>query len=152
MFINYPIYLWSKKSVSKEVPIEEEEEEEAESLDYEEVIEPEEGEETLPSEAEEMEPKAEEEVLKDEEEEEEEKEPKTKRVKEDVWDWDLMNKNKAIWLRNKDEIEDSEYKEFYKALSGEYQEPLAYEHFTVEGEIMFRALLYVPASAPFDIF
>lgn len=63
-----------------------------------------------------------------------------------------MNENKAIWLRPKDEIEESDYHSFYKAISNDYDKPLTYSHFTAEGEIEFRSLLFVPAHAPYDMF
>lgn len=74
--------------------------------------------------------------------------PKTKKVKEEEWDWELINDQKPIWMRNKDEIEEKEYKEFYKAITSDYNDPLAHEHFTAEGEISFRSLLFVPYSSP----
>ena len=63
-----------------------------------------------------------------------------------------MNENKAIWLRPKDEIEEEDYHNFYKAISNDYDKPLTYSHFTAEGEIEFRSLLFVPAHAPYDMF
>ena len=63
-----------------------------------------------------------------------------------------MNENKAIWLRPKDEIEEDDYHSFYKAISNDYDKPLTYSHFTAEGEIEFRSLLFVPAHAPYDMF
>lgn len=57
-------------------------------------------------------------VWADEEEDEEEEEaPKTKKVKETVWDWDLLNDNKALWLRSPSDVSDEEYANFYKALA-----------------------------------
>ncbi len=53
----------------------------------------------------------------EEEEEEEEDKPKTKSVKETVWDWDLLNDNKALWLRSPSDVTDEEYLNFYKALA-----------------------------------
>lgn len=54
---------------------------------------------------------------KDDDEEEEEDEPKTKTVKETVWDWDLLNDNKALWLRSPSDVSEDEYLKFYKALA-----------------------------------
>jgi heat shock protein beta len=65
-------------------------------------------------------------------------------VREEEWDWELINDQKPIWMRPKDEITKQEYNDFYKALTNDYQDPLSYEHFTAEGEIMFKALLFVP--------
>lgn len=75
-----------------------------------------------------------------------------KTVTEEKWEWELVNDTKAIWLRPKDEIEEEEYESFYKAISNDYEKPLTYSHFTAEGEIEFRSLLYVPAHAPYDMF
>lgn len=58
-----------------------------------------------------------------------------------------MNDNKAIWLRDKAEIEDEEYNKFYKALTKDTEEPLEHIHFKAEGEVEFRALLFTPKKA-----
>lgn len=73
---------------------------------------------------------------------------KTKTVRELVEDWEQINENKAIWLKAPEEVEDEEYKKFYKTLTKDYQEPMDWIHFKVEGEIEFTALLYIPKSAP----
>lgn len=77
---------------------------------------------------------------------------KTKTVKETVWDWVHVNDNKAIWLRSKDEIEEKEYSKFYKALSKESDDPLTYIHFSAEGEVEFKSILFIPKKAPSDMF
>lgn len=69
-----------------------------------------------------------------------------------VWDWELLNEVKAIWMRDKSEIEEREYNEFYKALSKDNKDPAAYSHFSAEGEIDFKSIIYIPGEAPFDIF
>jgi heat shock protein 90kDa beta len=69
-----------------------------------------------------------------------------------VWDWEVINDLKAIWMRPKDEITEREYNDFYKSISKDHQDPLAFTHFNAEGEIDFRAILYVPRSAPFNMF
>ena len=79
---------------------------------------------------------------------EEQKKPK-KTVKETVWDWKQLNDNKAIWLKPIDEIEDEEYKKFYKTLTNDYQDPMDWIHFKAEGEIEFTALIYIPNAQPF---
>lgn len=84
--------------------------------------------------------------------EEQEEKKKTKTVREEEWDWELINDQKPIWMRSKDEIDDKEYNEFYKAMTSDYNDPLAHEHFTAEGEISFRSLIYVPYSAPSDLY
>lgn len=79
-------------------------------------------------------------------------EPKMKTVTKQVWDWETLNEIKAIWTRNRDDISDDEYKNFYKTISKDPEDPLAYTHFRAEGEIDFKAILYIPAAAPFDLF
>ena len=64
----------------------------------------------------------------------------------------MINEIKAIWMRPKDEITDREYNDFYKTIAKDSEDPLAYTHFSAEGEIDFRAILYVPRNAPFNMF
>jgi len=85
-----------------------------------------------------------------EEKEEKEKEPKEKK-KQVVFEWEQVNTQKAIWLRNKDDVTDEEYAEFYKAVSKDYLEPLANTHFNAEGEIDFKSILFIPKKAPMDM-
>jgi len=59
-----------------------------------------------------------------------------------------VNENKPIWLR--DDVEHSDYVEFYKTITKDQNEPLTYIHFTAEGEIEFKCLLYIPSEAPYD--
>ncbi|CAH9116221.1 unnamed protein product [Cuscuta europaea] len=77
-----------------------------------------------------------------------EKKKKTKTVVEKYWDWDLTNETQPIWLRNPKEVTTEEYNEFYKKTFNEYLEPLASSHFTTEGEVEFRSVLFVPAASP----
>ncbi|GFP84880.1 heat shock protein 83 [Phtheirospermum japonicum] len=72
---------------------------------------------------------------------------KTKTVVERYWDWELTNETQPIWLRNSKEVTTEEYNEFYKKTFNEYLEPLASSHFTTEGEVEFRSILYVPSIA-----
>ncbi|KAK6919229.1 Histidine kinase/HSP90-like ATPase [Dillenia turbinata] len=88
------------------------------------------------------------EAKKDGEDEKSEKKKKTKTVVERYWDWELTNETQPIWLRNPKEVTTEEYNEFYKKTFNEYLEPLASSHFTTEGEVEFRSILYVPAVAP----
>merc|ERR1712153_120794 len=83
----------------------------------------------------------------DEEEEEEEKKPK----KKTVFEWEQVNTQKAIWLRAKEDVTEEEYNEFYKGISKDYLDPLAYTHFNAEGEIEFKSILFLPKKAPFDM-
>merc|ERR1711972_1216770 len=77
-------------------------------------------------------------------------EPKEKK-KQIVFEWEQINTQKAIWLRAKEDVTDEEYTEFYKAISKDYLEPLSHIHFTAEGEIDFKSILYVPKKAPMDM-
>uniref|UniRef100_A0A8C8JXD9 Endoplasmin n=1 Tax=Oncorhynchus tshawytscha TaxID=74940 RepID=A0A8C8JXD9_ONCTS len=88
----------------------------------------------------------------DEVEEEEEDKPKTKKVEKTVWDWELMNDIKPIWQRPAKEVEEDEYKAFYKTFSRDTDEPISHIHFTAEGEVTFKSILFVPAAAPRGLF
>ncbi|XP_023668427.1 endoplasmin [Paramormyrops kingsleyae] len=125
-FINFPIYVWSSKTETVEEPIEDDEAAEKKET-----------------------PEDEAEV---EEEEEKEEKPKTKKVEKTVWDWELMNDIKPIWQRPAKEVEEDEYKAFYKTFSRDTDEPLSYIHFTAEGEVTFKSILFVPATAPRGLF
>ena len=131
-FISFPINLYKSHTETVEVPVEEEEEEDVfEGEDLEE------------------EGSAEE---KEEEEAESEK-PKTRTEEKTVWDWELMNPQKAIWSRDKSKITDEEYTNFYKTLvRNSEQEPLTWTHFKAEGEIDFKCILYLPKKAAADLY
>lgn len=132
-FINFPIYLWASKTVKEEVPLDEENEAEAK-----------------PEKEEKSDEDKEDEVV--EEASEDKDKPKTKTVEKTVWDWELLNDNKPVWTRKPNEISEDEYVEFYKALTKDYQEPLAKTHFNAEGEVSFKSLLFVPKVQPSDSF
>lgn len=127
-FINFPIYVWASKTETVEEPIEED----AEA-------------------AEEPEKEASEDEAEVEEEEDKDK-PKTKTVEKTVWDWELMNDIKPIWQRPAKEVEEDEYKAFYKTFSKDNDDPMAHIHFTAEGEVTFKSILFVPTSAPRGLF
>ena len=75
-----------------------------------------------------------------------------KTITKQVWDWELINEIKAIWLRDPSDITEEEYNGFYKTITKDAENPIAYTHFTAEGEIDFKAILYIPGTAPFDLF
>uniref|UniRef100_A0A8C9SHW1 Endoplasmin n=1 Tax=Scleropages formosus TaxID=113540 RepID=A0A8C9SHW1_SCLFO len=87
-----------------------------------------------------------------EEEEEGKDKPKTKKVEKTVWDWELMNDIKPIWQRPAKEVEEDEYKAFYKTFSRDSEDPMSHIHFTAEGEVTFKSILFVPAAAPRGLF
>ncbi|GFP87277.1 heat shock protein 83 [Phtheirospermum japonicum] len=75
----------------------------------------------------------------------------TKKTKtEKYWDWELANETKPIWMRNPKEVEKEQYQEFYKKTFNEFLDPLAHTHFTTEGEVEFRSVLYIPGMAPLN--
>ncbi|KAL3033066.1 hypothetical protein AAZX31_02G117400 [Glycine max] len=93
----------------------------------------------------------EEEPKEGEEPKEEGEKKKVKKTKtEKYWDWELANETKPIWMRNPKEVEKEEYNEFYKKTFSEFLEPLAHTHFTTEGEVEFRSILYVPGMGPLN--
>merc|ERR1711933_247750 len=87
----------------------------------------------------------------DDEEKEDEEEKKDAPKKKTVYEWEQVNTQKAIWLRAKEDVTEEEYTEFYKSISKDYLDPLAYTHFSAEGEIEFKSILFLPKKAPFDM-
>merc|ERR550519_1024697 len=131
-FIGYPIKLTVQKEKDREVSDDEEEQKEDEEK------------------KEDDEPKIED--VGEDADADGEKKPKKKTIKEKFTEEEELNKTKPIWTRNADDISSEEYGEFYKSLTNDWEEHLAVKHFSVEGQLEFRALLFIPKRAPFDLF
>merc|ERR1712113_622347 len=128
-FIQFPIYVKVKKEVEAEAE-EDDDDDDKEDEDEE---------------------KTDDVETKDDEEKEEEEEKKDTPRKKTVYEWEQVNTQKAIWLRAKEDVTEEEYTEFYKSISKDYLDPLAYTHFNAEGEIEFKSILFLPKKAPFDM-
>merc|ERR1719218_249095 len=141
-FINFDIYLYTSKVIEVDAEeLEEEEEEEEEAA---------EGEEDSEEDGEEADDEGDEAEVEDEEEEDV---AEGRKVEKTVWDWEIINANKPIWTRSTKDVQTEEYHKFYAAFNNaEDREPMGHIHFTAEGEVTFRSILFVPHEAPAGLY
>ncbi|CAK9255847.1 unnamed protein product [Sphagnum jensenii] len=125
-FIDFPIYLWASKEVDVEVPADEEEQAWDDRPNDEETA----------------------------EEVDDMREKKLMTIKETQWDWELLNDVKALWLRNAKDVTPEEYDKFYHSFTKDLSadKPMAWTHFNAEGDVEFKAVLFIPPTAAPDLF
>lgn len=124
-FINFPVYLWSIKTVEEEVEVPYEMEKESED-----------GIQDVPEENEDNDIKL----------------TKMEKTSRSFGEWELLNTNKPIWSRANSEVTSQEYKEFFRNVFKQKDDPLSHIHFRAEGDSDFKALIYVPKSPPANFY
>ena len=143
-FIRYPISLLVEKTTEKEVP--------DDSPDSDDENEDKDDEEDKKDGEEDADKKDDAEDAIEDVTDEDKKEKKMKTIKEVTNEWELLNKQKPIWVRDPKEVKKEEYAAFYKSITNDWEEHLSVKHFSVEGQLEFRSILFVPKRAPFDLF
>jgi molecular chaperone HtpG len=125
-FIGFPIKLYTEKTTEKEVTDDDDDDED-------------EGDDDKPK-------------VEEVDEDDAKKEKKTKKIKEVSHEWEHLNNMKPLWMRKPDDVTQDEYAAFYKSISNDWEEHAAVKHFSVEGQLEFKAVLFCPKRAPFDMF
>jgi len=142
-FINFPIYLYESHIEERQVPVEkDDDEEEAAAATTDDDKKAATGEDD----------EDEDEASSSEDEDNEEDEEEFEVIEETVWEWVLLNDTAPLWTRDPKDVSDDEYIKFYKAISKDIEAPIAWTHFKAEGDLEFRAILYVPSDPPSNAF